>query len=210
MGRVFAEHGQKRSRRIISGEDIKRAGRRLYDDVILRPDFSIAFLRRTVRCPAPLGDSPLRRDGLMFERCRGLSPSEALKGLLEREGVEKSSAILVLGSNALPAILWLCRQGFEHVCCLRPAASAPHEAADAVLIAHTCDSLGLKRLLGYARPLKTGGVLIFQLQGGDGTDQAAVDWLLRAYGFSLERQSPGAHRTLFIARRVALPTNRAA
>jgi hypothetical protein len=146
----------------------------------------------------------------MSDVSRGLSQTEALTALLRQEGVFKSSVVHVTGAHALPALLWLCRQGFDHVGYIRPALGSLHEEADAVLIAHTCDEIQLKHLLASTRSVKAGGVLIFQLHGADDQAWGGVDWLLRSSGFTLERSLPGERRTLFVARRIAALSRRAA
>lgn len=141
----------------------------------------------------------------------GLLQAQQLVALLERAGVTKSSAIRVIGPHGLPALLWLCRHGYDEVGCLRHGAGVPREEeADAVLVAHTCGELELKRILPIARLVRPDGALIFQLRTTDGVEPLAIDWLLESSGFRPEARFDGERRALVVARRRGLALRRAA
>jgi hypothetical protein len=140
----------------------------------------------------------------------GLLQAAPLVALLERVGVTKSSVIRVTGPSALSALLWLCRHDYQQVGYMCAVDSGPHEAPDAIIVAHTCNELDLKRLLTFGRQVRPGGVFIFQLRTGEDESTLGVDWMLEAAGFSTEQRLDGEHRSLIIARRRALAMRRAA
>jgi len=141
----------------------------------------------------------------------GLVQTAQLVALLERAGVGKSSVIRVTGPSALSALLWLCRHGYEQVGYVRPGAGAPHESEpDAILVAHTCDEIDLKRLLTVGRLVRPGGVFIFQIRAGCEASALGVDWLIESAGFTTEQRLDGERRALIIARRRSLSMRKAA
>lgn len=141
----------------------------------------------------------------------GLLQAQELVALLERAGVTKSSTIRVVGPHGLPALLWLCRHGYADVGCFRPGAGLPHdEEPDAVLVAHTCGEIELKRLLPLARQVRPDGALVFKLRTEAGAEPLAIDWLLEAAGFRSEARFDGERRALIVARRRTLALRRAA
>jgi hypothetical protein len=140
----------------------------------------------------------------------GLSQTASLTTLLERVGVTKSSIIRVTGPNALSALLWLCRHGYQQVGYVRAGEGSPHEEPDAILVAHTCDEVDLKRLLTVGRQVRAGGAFIFQLRLDPEGSALGVEWLLEQAGFTTERRFDGERRALIIARRRALAIRKAA
>ncbi|PZQ64909.1 MAG: hypothetical protein DI570_03575 [Phenylobacterium zucineum] len=133
----------------------------------------------------------------------GLLHSGLLLSVLADAGVDRASIVRVTGPCALPALLWLCRHGFDQVGHLR-GDGCPHEdAPDALIAAHACDELGLKRLAPLARLVRPGGVLMVQVRQDAFDGPAAVDWLLRTAGFAAERRLAGGRRALLVARRSA-------
>ncbi|THD83244.1 MAG: hypothetical protein E7812_00145 [Phenylobacterium sp.] len=140
----------------------------------------------------------------------GLLTTAPLIALLESVGVGRSSVIRVTGSSSLSALLWLCRHDYQQVGYMRAIDGAPHEEPDAIIVAHTCNELDLKRLLAVGRQVRPGGVFIFQLRAGDGGSALAVDWLLEQAGFTPERRLEGGHRALIVARRRTLALSKAA
>jgi hypothetical protein len=141
----------------------------------------------------------------------GLVESANLVALLERAGVSKSSLIRVTGPSALSALLWLCRHGYDQVGYIRSDDSGPHEEEpDAILVAHTCNEIVLKRLLALSRRVRPGGVFIFQVRVDRSANPLAVDWLLEKAGFAVEQRLDGGRRALVIARRRTLALRRAA
>lgn len=140
----------------------------------------------------------------------GLLHTAALVALLERIGVGKSSVIRVTGPSALSALLWLCRHGYQQVGYVRPGEGSPHEEPDAIVVAHTCNEIDLKRLLSVGRQVRPGGVFIFQLRCGPEESALGVDWLLEAAGFTTEQRLYGERRALIVARRRTLALRKAA
>jgi hypothetical protein len=133
--------------------------------------------------------------------------ADALMTMLERAGITKSSVIRVTGPSAFATLIWLFRHGYEQVGYVRAAEGSPHENPDAIIAAHACNELELKRMLIVGRQVRPGGTFIFLLH----TDhsEAGVDWLLETAGLRRDGHLNGAHRTLVIARR-SLPFRKAA
>jgi len=123
-----------------------------------------------------------------------------LVALLAAAEVDKSSVIRVTGPSGLSALLWMCRHGFEQVGYLRPG-HGPHEAPDALIVAHTCDAAALRRLLADGPHVREGGVMVFlsPLPANDVAEP--ISDLLVAAGYSIERRLHGARRELHVARR---------
>lgn len=135
----------------------------------------------------------------------GLLSADPLLSLLESVQVRKSSLIRVTGSSGLSALLWLCRHGFERVGYVKPG-SGPHEEADAVIIAHTCNETALQRLLRTGPHVREGGVLIFRSPlptMGDHAPADPIHGLLEAHGYQVERCVHGHRRELHVARRIS-------
>lgn len=129
---------------------------------------------------------------------------DLLLGFLRGAGLGKASVIRVTGPSALSALLWLCRHGYDQVGYVRADVGAPHEEEpDAILVAHTCGDLELKRALTVARLARPGGVFIFRLRTQPGSSPLGVEWLLEQHGFAVERRLDGQRRALVVARRVA-------
>jgi hypothetical protein len=131
----------------------------------------------------------------------GLSSSDDLVAVLEQSDVHKSSVIRVIGPSGLSALLWLCRHGYEQVGYLRPGLGCPHEQADALIVAHTCDELSLQRLLATGPHVREGGVLIFQSPLPANQDGDPVHRCLARFGYAVERCLHGTRRELHVARR---------
>lgn len=140
----------------------------------------------------------------------GLSQTAALNALLESVGVTKSSLIRMTGPGALPALLWLCRHGYDQVGYMRAGDGCPHEEPDAIVVAHTCDEVELKRLLAAGRQVRPGGAFIFQVRSGPNASPLGVEWLLDQAGFTMERRLDGERRALIVARRRTLAMRKAA
>jgi hypothetical protein len=140
----------------------------------------------------------------------GLMDGAPLESLLAEVGVTKSSVIHITGQGALGALLWFCHHDFEHVGYVRPGDGSPHESPDAVIVAHTCNELELKRLLAMGRQVKPGGVFLFRRRVSVQSTPMAVDWLLEQAGFVTDRQIVSHGRALVVARRRATQMLRAA
>jgi hypothetical protein len=141
----------------------------------------------------------------------GLMQPASLVDFLARAGVTRSSTIRVTGPSALSALLWLCRHGYDQVGYVRAEAGSPHEAEpDAIIVAHTCGELELKRLLAFGRHVRPGGVFLFRLRTGPGASTAGLEWMLKQAGLSVEARLDGERRALVIARRAAVAVRQAA
>lgn len=137
--------------------------------------------------------------------------SASLVDFLASAGVTRSSVIRVTGPSALSALLWLCRHGYDQVGYVRGDAGAPHEdEPDAIIVAHTCGELELKRLLTIARHVRPGGVFLFRLRTGPGASALGLAWLLKQAGFTVAGRLDGERRALVIARREAFAFKKAA
>jgi hypothetical protein len=130
-----------------------------------------------------------------------------LIALLVRAGITRSSVIRVTGPGALTTLIWLCRHGYEQVGYVRPGEGAPHEDADAIIVAHTCDVLELKQAMTVARQVRPGGAFLFLLRSDH--SPVGVDWLLETAGLQTDERVDAGRRTLVIARR-SLPFRKAA
>jgi len=130
----------------------------------------------------------------------GLPRSDPLIALLDAAGVDRASVIHVTGPSGLSALLWLCRHGFRQVGYLKSGRGCPHEAPDALIVAHTCDAAWLERLLDGGPHVREGGVLVFLSPLPAGRADPVHDLLARR-GYAVERCVHGARRELHVARR---------
>jgi hypothetical protein len=138
------------------------------------------------------------------ESSTGLLSIDPLISLLETAQVKKSSLIRVTGPSGLSALLWLCRHGFERVGYVKASAGCPHEQADALIVAHTCDYDALKQLLSTGPHVREGGVLILRSPlpiKGAGVRSDPIHRLLEMNGYVVEQCLHGRHRELHVARR---------
>lgn len=127
----------------------------------------------------------------------------SLIGILRSAGVDRHSLIRVTGPGGLPALLWLCRHDFEQVGYLKPGHGHPHEPADALMIAHTCDTPWLAHLLDCGPHVRDGGVLVFLTPLPATAKRDPIHEVLEAHGYAVERCLHGARRELHVARRGA-------
>src|SRR5580704_11248300 len=82
-----------------------------------------------------LSGEPLSGESLSGEPLS--ADSGGLVPCLDLAGVSRSDLILVAGPGALPAMLWLCRHGYERAMHLNPRSPrCAAEAADALFIPH--------------------------------------------------------------------------
>lgn len=141
----------------------------------------------------------------------GLMQPASLVDFLASAGVTRSSVIRVTGPSALSALLWLCRHGYDQVGYVRAEPGGPHETEpDAIIVAHTCGELELKRLLTFGRHVRPGGVFLFRLRTGPGASSVGLEWMLKQAGLSVEARLDGERRALIIARRTAVALEKAA
>jgi hypothetical protein len=141
---------------------------------------------------------------------RGVFKTASFAELLESVGVSKSSVIRVTGPSSLSALIWFCRHGFEQVGYVRPGEGCLHEEPDAIIVAHTCNELDLKRLLSVGRQVRPGGVFIFQFRSAADASPLAIDWLLQQAGFTAEQRLERGRRALIVARRRTVALRKAA
>ena len=138
------------------------------------------------------------------ESSTGLLSIDPLLSLLEAAQVKTSSLIRVTGPSGLSALLWLCRHGFERVGYVKADAACPHEQADALIVAHTCDYGALKQLLATGPHVREGGVLILRSPlPAAGADRRSdpIHRLLEMNGYVVEQCLHGRNRELHVARR---------
>ena len=129
-------------------------------------------------------------------------PSEhGLVRALELAGLSRRSLIYVTGAASLPALLWLCRQGFERALHVHP--QSPRcgvEPADALLIPHLFQARDLTPLMPVAGLVRDGGVLL--VRAGQRLDEAkAVAALAAPFGFDLRPRLSDKGRAVYLARR---------
>lgn len=137
-------------------------------------------------------------------------PPDPFAELLRRAGLDRFSVIRVTGHGGLPALLWLCRHGYDQAGYLKSGRACPNEAVDGLIVGPTCDLPGLVRLLEDGPHVREGGVLILRspLPPANGPDP--VHGLLERYGYTVERCLHGARRELHVARRRRRILHRAA
>ena len=131
-----------------------------------------------------------------------ISPSSiSLAQLLAEAGVRPSSNIRVTGPGSLPALLWLCRRGYDRVGCLQAGRRSPADDAEALLVAHTATSGWLADLLDRGPHVCEGGVMIVQTAHAPAANDGVVEAVFRAHRFNVVRRLSGAHRNVLVARR---------
>lgn len=128
-------------------------------------------------------------------------PSISLSQLLSESGVQPGSVIRVTGPGSLPALLWLCRRGYEKVGCLQAGQRAPADDAQALLVAHTATANWLSDLLDRGPHVREGGVMIVQTAHAPAANDGVVEAVFRGHGFNVVRRLSGAHREVLVARR---------
>lgn len=128
----------------------------------------------------------------------GLVDSHGLMSLFEDADIHKTSVIRVTGPGGLPALLWLCRHGYEQVGYLRTDRRGPNEPADAVLAAHTCGASGLAALLAHGPGVRDGGALVVQTPTDESTTCLR---LLERAGYRQTQVLHGRRRDLHVVRR---------
>ncbi|MGZ3274350.1 MAG: hypothetical protein ACXU82_21115 [Caulobacteraceae bacterium] len=142
---------------------------------------------------------------------RTVLADHALVRVLHQAGVSRTDLIHVAGPGSLPALLWLCRQGYARVQHLQ--AQSPRcaiEAADALLIPHLSEACGLTSILPFDGCVREGGVLVLRTGARFRLSLAAVDGLAER-GFQLEQTACDTGHALYIARRDAvLPARKVA
>lgn len=130
----------------------------------------------------------------------GLSSAAAgVCAFLAELGIRKTSAVHVVGTGALPALLWLCRHGYERVLMLA-VARTPTESADLLLALDASGPGALEQLAADLPRVRPGGVVIVGARRGAGE---ATRQLLCGHGLRLERRLRLGRRDIWVARRGA-------
>jgi hypothetical protein len=132
-----------------------------------------------------------------------------LSDVLAALGIGPESLIQVAGPDGLPALLWLCRQGYDHAAYVRCDAPRPPEPADALIIPHAACAASLARLLAGAPRVRPGGVLVVQARTYS-ADETAVSDLLHDLGWAIVLRHGRGGRELIAARRADGVLSRAA
>ena len=125
---------------------------------------------------------------------------------LRQAGLSQHHLIHVAGPGALPAMLWLCRRGYDRAQHLR--LHAPHcglEPADALLVPHLSHVEDLPALLAAAPSVREGGVLIVR-SGPQFAPAGIVAALAQPFGYDLEHHVSDKGHTLYVARRAVRRT----
>lgn len=131
----------------------------------------------------------------------GLIPCLELAGLCKRD------LILVAGPGALPAMLWLCRHGYEKAMHLgRRSPRCGAEAADALFVPHLAGPDGLASILPAAGCVREEGVLILRT----GASAAVGPAELLAAGWGLQRRLTENGHAVLVAHRPAAQARRRA
>jgi hypothetical protein len=85
---------------------------------------------------------------------------------LDLAGVSRHDLVLVSGPGSLPAMLWLCRQGYEQAVHLHPGSPrCGAEPADALFVPHLPEAGDLTSILPPGGWVREGGVLILRMAG---------------------------------------------
>ena len=131
------------------------------------------------------------------------SADHALVRVLQQAGVSKNDLIHVSGPGSLPALLWLCRQGYAKALHLTPQSPrCAIEAADALLIPHLPKACDLTSVLRSAGRLREGGVLIIRAGSRLGPAETLVQ-IAPAFGYLIENQLHETGHMIVVARREA-------
>lgn len=134
------------------------------------------------------------------------SSAEGLCALLKNAGVLKTSVIRLVGRGGLPALLWLCRHGYEQVAFTR-AGPGPSEPADVVLAPNTCEPGALEAMLVQLPHVTPGAIVILRTRRPSCGERETAPELLRRGGFHVEQRLRGRRRDVYVARRCGRPTS---
>ena len=118
---------------------------------------------------------------------------------LDEAGVSRGDLILVAGPGSLPAMLWLCRHGYEQAMHLDVRSSRRvTPAADVLFIPHLAAASGLTSILPPAGCVRDGGVLVLRTPAG----AEGMSAELAAAGWGLEHRLTEKGRAILVARRL--------
>jgi hypothetical protein len=139
-------------------------------------------------------------------------PTDAL-GLvhcLDLAGVSHRDLVLVSGPGSLPAMLWLCRQGYERAVHLHPGSPrCGAEPADALFVPHLPEACELTSVLPAGGWVREGGVLILRLAGRFDSG-ACVASLGALDDYELERRFLDKGHAVLVARHLSHAQGKAA
>ena len=131
----------------------------------------------------------------------------ALIPCLDLAGLSRRHLILVAGPGALPAMLWLCRHGYEQAVHLGPhSPRCATPAADALFVPHLSGAAGLTSILPSAGCVREGGVLILRTSAG----AAAFTPELAAAGWGLDSRLTENGHAVLVSHRLAAAQRKAA
>jgi hypothetical protein len=117
---------------------------------------------------------------------------------LELAGLSRRNLILVAGPGALPAMLWLCRHGYERAMHLGPGSPrCGAETADALFVPHLSGAGGLTSILASGGCVREEGVLVLRT----GASAAVGPAELLAAGWGLQRRLTENGHAVLVARR---------
>jgi hypothetical protein len=129
---------------------------------------------------------------------------------LDLTGVSRHDLVLVSGPGSLPAMLWLCRHGYERAVHLHsgsPRCGA--EPADALFVPHLPEACDLTSALPPGGWVREGGVLILRMAGRFDSG-AYVAGLASLDDYTLERRFLDKGHAVLVARRLAHVQRKAA
>jgi hypothetical protein len=125
----------------------------------------------------------------------------SLVRVLQQAGVSRTDLIDVAGPCSLPALLWLCRQGYAQAQHLRPQSPrCATRAADALLIPHLSEASDLTSILPFDGCVREGGALVLRTSPRFRLPSSMVDYLAD-HGFHLEQTTQETGHTHYVARR---------
>jgi hypothetical protein len=129
---------------------------------------------------------------------------------LDLAGVSRRDLVLVSGPGSLPAMLWLCRQGFEQAVHIHPGSPrCGAEPADALFVPHMPEACDLTSILASAGWVREGGVLILRM-GGRFDSGACIARLAGLDGYGPGRRFIDKGHAVLVARRLSQVGRKAA
>ncbi len=138
------------------------------------------------------------------------SSDHGLARSLDEAGLSRHSLIYVTGPASLPALLWLCRQGYERAQQVHPQSPrCALEPADALLIPHLSQAGDLPALLPVAGLVREGGALV--VRAGLRAEEAnAVAAFAAPFDYDLRPHFVDKGRVVYIAHRDGVAAQRRA
>jgi hypothetical protein len=121
---------------------------------------------------------------------------------LDQAGVSRHDLVLVSGPGNLPAMLWLCRHGYERALHMHPGSPrCGAEPADALFVPHLPEAGDLTSILSPGGWVREGGVLILRM-GGRFDSGAYMARLAALDDYGLERRFLDKGHAVLVARRL--------